>query len=119
MYSVVKPSFCLGLLAYLFIFLQVEPSESAIKRLRETVGEVCPGYSEKVSTEQACYLPATDDGVPIIGKIKDVEGAYIATGHSVWGILNSPATGKAMAELIVDGRCTWLNLDSFNPARFM
>ena len=30
-------------------------------------------------------------------------GAYVATGHSVWGILNAPATGEAMAELIVDG----------------
>ena len=26
-----------------------------------------------------------------------VEGAYVAAGHSCWGILNSPATGEAMA----------------------
>ena len=27
----------------------------------------------------------------------------LATGHSVWGMLNAPATGEAMSELILDG----------------
>jgi glycine/D-amino acid oxidase-like deaminating enzyme len=35
--------------------------------------------------------------------VPKVAAAYVATGHSVWGILNAPATGEAMAELIVDG----------------
>jgi hypothetical protein len=30
----------------------------------------------------------------LIGKVPAVEGAYVATGHSVWGILNAPATGR-------------------------
>jgi glycine/D-amino acid oxidase-like deaminating enzyme len=44
-------------------------------------------------------------------------GAYVATGHSVWGILNAPATGEAMAELIVDGAADTVDLGPFNPAR--
>lgn len=35
--------------------------------------------------EQACYLPTTRDGVPIMGELSD--NVYIAAGHSCWGIL--------------------------------
>jgi glycine/D-amino acid oxidase-like deaminating enzyme len=59
--------------------------------------------SAKILARQACYRPITRDGLPFIGRVPGVEGAYIATGHSVWGILNAPATGEAMAELISDG----------------
>jgi ABC-type uncharacterized transport system permease subunit len=57
-------------------------------------------------------------GVPIIGRIPQVSGAYVASGHSCWGILNSPATGLAVAELLLDGKATCLDLAPFDPARF-
>jgi glycine/D-amino acid oxidase-like deaminating enzyme len=41
--------------------------------------------------------------LPLIGAVPGIEGAYVATGHSVWGMLNAPATGEAMSELILDG----------------
>ena len=45
-----------------------------------------------------------------------MENAYIATGHSVWGILNAPATGEAVADLIADGKSR-IDLAPFDPAR--
>ena len=66
---------------------------------------------------QACFRPVTRDGLPLIGPISDVKGAYVATGHSVWGILNAPATGEAMAELILDGTASTLDLAAFAPGR--
>jgi glycine/D-amino acid oxidase-like deaminating enzyme len=57
------------------------------------------------------------DGLPLIGRIPGMEGAYVATGHSVWGMLNAPATGEAMAELILDGKASTMDLTSFDPAR--
>jgi glycine/D-amino acid oxidase-like deaminating enzyme len=39
------------------------------------------------------------------------------TGHNVWGILNAPATGDALAELIVDGTSRTTDLTPFDPAR--
>ncbi len=66
---------------------------------------------------QACYRPVTDDGLPLIGRIPGVAGGYVATGHGPWGILNAPATGQAMAELIVDGAASLLDLSPFDPAR--
>jgi len=35
----------------------------------------------------------------------------------VWGILNAPATGEAMAELIVDGAARTVDLSPFDPTR--
>ena len=67
---------------------------------------------------QACYRPVTRDGLPLIGPVPGVDGAYVATGHSVWGILNAPATGEAMAELIVDGAARTVDLAPFAPGRF-
>jgi glycine/D-amino acid oxidase-like deaminating enzyme len=46
-----------------------------------------------------------------------LQGAYIATGHNVWGILNAPATGEALAELIADGVARSTDLAPFDPGR--
>ena len=73
--------------------------------------------SAKILVRQACYRPVTQDGLPLIGPVPGVAGAYIATGHSVWGILNAPATGEAMAELIVDGTAHAVDLTPFDPGR--
>lgn len=67
---------------------------------------------------QACNLPVSPDGVPVIGGIPGSEGtAFVAAGHSCWGILNSPATGKGLAELILTGQSS-VRLSAFDPGRF-
>jgi glycine/D-amino acid oxidase-like deaminating enzyme len=72
---------------------------------------------ERIIARQACFRPVTQDGLPLIGKLPGSEGAYIATGHSVWGILNAPATGEALAELVADGSAMTTDLTPFDPAR--
>eukprot|EP00536_Pseudo-nitzschia_multiseries_P011430 jgi/Psemu1/205730/e_gw1.386.45.1 len=69
-------------------------------------------------TQQVCYWPETPDGLPIIGKLPTIGGAYVAAGHSVWGILQGPATGKAVAELIVTGTSECVDLAPFGLERF-
>lgn len=69
-------------------------------------------------TRQACYWPGTADGLPMIGPIPNVPGAYIAAGHNVWGILQGPATGKAMSELLLDGKSSCVDLSPFEVGRF-
>ena len=70
-----------------------------------------------IVTRQACFRPVTRDGLPLIGRLPGLANAYVATGHSVWGILNAPATGEAMAELIVNGTARTVDLAPFDPAR--
>ena len=57
------------------------------------------------------------DSTPLLGRIPGVDGAFIATGHNVWGMLNAPGTGEAIAELIANGEATSVDLTPFNPAR--
>jgi glycine/D-amino acid oxidase-like deaminating enzyme len=89
-----------------------------MERLQELAGRLSPVLAEsKVIARQACFRPVTLDGLPMIGAIPGVPGAYVATGHSVWGILNAPATGEAMAELITDGAARHVDLSPFDPGR--
>ncbi len=66
----------------------------------------------------ACLRPLSVDNVPIIGPLPGARGAFIATGHGRKGILMSLATSKALAELIVDGVASSLDLSPFSIERF-
>ncbi|KAJ1287792.1 hypothetical protein BS78_02G037700 [Paspalum vaginatum] len=95
----------------------------SIAMLHKIAGKVCSQLKKEegaeVVAEQACYLPCTTDGLPVIGEMPGVKGCYVATGHSCWGILNGPATGAALAELILDGKAKIVDLEPFSPARFL
>jgi glycine/D-amino acid oxidase-like deaminating enzyme len=96
----------------------VAPDPGAIERLQAMCARLSPALGEaKVLASQACHRPVTQDGLPLIGRIPGLDGAYVATGHSVWGILNAPATGEAVAELILDGAASTVDLAPFDPAR--
>ncbi|GEM11919.1 FAD dependent oxidoreductase [Rhodotorula toruloides] len=69
-------------------------------------------YSATVERRQACYLPV-GSGDPVIGKI--AQGAYVASGHSCWGICNGPGTGYVMAELLLDGKVKSADIDDLGP----
>ncbi len=96
----------------------VVPEPGASEKLRQMTCHISPELgAAKVLAEQSCYRPVTVDGLPQIGPVTGVTGAYVATGHGVWGMLNAPATGEAMAELITEGTATTVNLNPFNPGR--
>jgi glycine/D-amino acid oxidase-like deaminating enzyme len=96
----------------------VAPDAGAIERLQAMCGRLSPTLRDaKILARQACYRPVTQDGLPLIGPVPGLKGAYVATGHGVWGILNAPATGEAIAELIIDGAARTVDPASFDPAR--
>jgi glycine/D-amino acid oxidase-like deaminating enzyme len=96
----------------------VVPDDGAIDRLKALSARISPILaSSRVLSSQACFRPVTQDGLPLVGAIPGAPGAFIATGHSVWGILNAPATGEAVAELILDGGTQAVDLSPFDPAR--
>ncbi|XP_023517497.1 putative oxidoreductase TDA3 [Cucurbita pepo subsp. pepo] len=94
-------------------------SISVLKRVAKTVSSRLGEGEAELKAEQACFLPCTDDDLPVIGELPGTKGCYVATGHSCWGILNGPATGAAMAELVLDGESAIVDLSRFSPARFV
>ena len=100
----------------------IQPSAGAAERrvrVAASVSSLLHPSRSSVEAQQACFLPSSADGLPVIGALPGCPGAYIATGHSCWGILNSLATGLCVAELIVEGRAKSANINAFDPARFV
>jgi glycine/D-amino acid oxidase-like deaminating enzyme len=96
----------------------VQPRPEAGPILHHLAGTLSSSLADvPVQRVQACYRPVYADGLPLLGQVPGVSGAYIATGHSCWGILNAPASGLAMAELIVDGQAHSVDLRPFDPRR--
>jgi glycine/D-amino acid oxidase-like deaminating enzyme len=95
----------------------VTPETSVTDRIEAFAAQLSPFLADStVLTRQACILPTTPDDTPIIGEIVDGR-IFAATGHSCWGILNAPATGEAMAQLIHLGK-SQIDLSPFDPVRF-
>lgn len=96
----------------------VSGDEGAHERLEALCRAVSPALAAApIVARQACFRPVTEDGLPLIGAVPGVAGAFVATGHSVWGMLNAPATGEAMAELILDGAAARVDLRPFAVGR--
>jgi glycine/D-amino acid oxidase-like deaminating enzyme len=96
----------------------VEVNEAACATLARAAGRVSSALAAaRITRQQACYRPVTEDGLPLIGRVPGVAGAYVATGHGPWGMLNAPGTGLALAELITEGAASSVDLSAFEPAR--
>lgn len=59
----------------------------------------------------------TPDAHPIYG-ITPVEGFYVCSGFSGHGFMHGPISGKLMAEIILDGFATMVDVSALDLARF-
>jgi D-amino-acid dehydrogenase len=48
--------------------------------------------------------PMLPDGLPVLDQLPTVDNVYLATGHAMLGITLAPASGQAMAQLMLRGR---------------
>jgi len=60
--------------------------------------------------------PLTPDGLPVLGRVPNALGVWVASGHSMLGVTLGPASGEALAEAI--GGADPDVLRPFNPSRF-
>ena len=84
----------------------VRVDDARCDELRRIAGTLATGLGDaEITRRQACYRPICADAMPLLGPAPGGRpGVYVATGHNCWGILNAPASGKAMAELVATGR---------------
>ena len=66
---------------------------------------------------RAGFYENTPDHHAILGGCQ-VEGLFLANGFSGHGVMHSPATGRALAEIILDGRSSFLDVSSLHIDRF-
>jgi glycine/D-amino acid oxidase-like deaminating enzyme len=64
----------------------VTPVSSEIDRIQAICERLSPILRpDRIIARQACFRPVAQDGLPLIGKVPQIKGAYVASGHSVWG----------------------------------
>ena len=99
----------------------VKPDPDAIAKLLRRGSELSPAFlaaaPERVA---ACHLPVVcttggSSSHAIVGELRDGSGAFVATGHSCWGILQAPSTGSALADLIATGQSRTIDLSEYRP----
>jgi glycine/D-amino acid oxidase-like deaminating enzyme len=59
----------------------------AIERIKNAVQQASDLEVSNSVLEQACYLPSTPDGLPMMGELDKHPKCFVAAGHSCWGIL--------------------------------
>jgi glycine/D-amino acid oxidase-like deaminating enzyme len=65
----------------------------------------------------AGFRPICEDNLPVIGPVPGCAKLLVASGHGRSGVRFSASTGKAVSEMIVDGR-TEQQMEAFSPGRF-
>jgi sarcosine oxidase subunit beta len=58
------------------------------------------------------------DGHAIVGTARSVPNLYFANGASGHGVMHAPALGQLLAEIVVDGAATSLDVSALRPDRF-
>jgi sarcosine oxidase subunit beta len=94
------------------------------------------GFIEKVLTHGSRRLPCLEDAEvnpkrawaglyemtpdhhPILGPAPGIPGLFLANGFSGHGVMHSPATGKILADLILNGSCDLVDTRLLNLERF-
>lgn len=71
-----------------------------------------------IAHELAGLYEETPDHHPILSEARAVKGFYIAAGFSGHGVMHSPATGKVMSEIILDGRSKTVDVSMLDLERF-
>ena len=96
----------------------VSVDRAACAELQRIAARLCrPLHGARLIAAQACYRPICADAMPLIGPTPAVEGVFIASAHNCWGMLNAPATGLVMSELLADGAATSVDIGPFSASR--
>lgn len=88
-----------------------------IHRLHRAALSVIPALADaRILEDWAGLRPGTPDALPILGAT-GVPGYFVATGHFRDGILLTPVTARAMAQVLTGETCSY-DLRAFSPDRF-
>jgi sarcosine oxidase, subunit beta len=94
--------------------------ESFIEKVYERARHRAPFLYETAPVLEKCragLYENTPDHHAILGGCM-VEGLYFANGFSGHGVMHSPATGRALAEIMLDGSAAFLDVSCLSFDRF-
>ncbi len=95
-------------------------SMNRVKGVVESIPKYYPDMKVEVPAKEKIWhglRPCSPDGLPYIGRSKQINNLIVATGHSMLGISLGPGTGKLVADL-VDEKKPEVDLMPFDPERY-
>jgi glycine oxidase len=96
-----------------------EVTAKGVESLLKCAYEISPGLKGlEIGEKWAGLRPRAADGLPMIGKYRNINGLYIATAHFRNGILLAPLTANILARQILEGEFSKY-LEVFSPNRFV
>ena len=95
-----------------------QPATPLLRNLSRRLAELFPGAAHlRLIRSWAGIVENTPDGLPVIDRLSDPANVVIATMSSV-GFGLSPASGKAISELVLHRHCRFADLTALRLARF-
>ncbi len=94
--------------------------DAFIGKVYEKARHRAPFLAETTIVRDRCragLYEDTPDHHAILGGC-EIEGLYFANGFSGHGVMHSPATGRALAEIILDGKASFLDVSCLSLDRF-
>jgi sarcosine oxidase subunit beta len=95
--------------------------EAFIEKVYQRAKHRAPFLAETTVVREKCragLYENTPDHHAIIGGCSEVKGLYFCSGFSGHGVMHSPAAGRASAEIILDGKASFLDVSCLSLERF-
>jgi sarcosine oxidase, subunit beta len=97
-----------------------ENDKSFVETARKRLGARLPALAQAQYVRgHAGIYDVTPDSRPVLGRVPEVSGLFVAAGFSGTGFKTSPAVGGSMAELILGGRAKTVNISAFSFDRIV
>ena len=88
-----------------------------IRHIKEALARLPLLENSGIKARQAGLYELTPDAHPIIGSTP-VDGFYLLTGFSGHGFMQGPICGKLMAEILIDGKASSVDISMLDYKRF-
>jgi sarcosine oxidase, subunit beta len=99
--------------------LPLQPPIESLARLAERAAQRVPALAAAgLAGGSTGLYDMTPDARPLLGPSPDLDGLILATGFCGMGFKISPAVGRAIAGLILDGSSEAQGISAFRPSRF-
>jgi sarcosine oxidase len=101
-----------------FRTLDPEPNHAALRDVLAELKRIVPATAKaQLDFAWAGYIDMTPDLLPVLDRLEQPSGLVLATGFSGHGFGLGPGAGKAVSELVIDGKAS-VDLGAMRFSRF-
>ncbi len=93
----------------------IAPSETL--RVVRFAADCIPAFAHAQSKRAHSVLYDSPwDGLPVLGRVQNAEGLFVAAGFGTSAFAVAPAVGQTLAQIVIDGSAT-IDVSTFSPSR--